>query len=333
MNLVEVRRNGLVESVHKGSIAVTDIEGKLVASFGDPEDVTFMRSAAKPLQAIPVVEIGAAERFHLTDEEIAVMCGSHSGQPFHVEAVKSALSKIGLDERDLRCGARYPLHRSSANELILKKEEPGPVHNPCSGKHTGMLAISIFMGYPTKDYYEADHPAQQLILESISDMAEVGKDQIRIGIDGCGVPVHGIPLKNMALAFAKLASPRDLRREKKRAAERVVCAMQSHPEMVAGSGRLCTVLMHATKKIITKIGAEGVYCVGVPEKNIGIAVKIEDGGDRAIGPVVIEVLDQLGILSEDELRSLQRYHYHPVKTHQKVIIGVISPALKLNFVL
>lgn len=331
MNLVEVTRSGLVESVHAGSIAVTDAKGEILAYFGEVEQSVFMRSAEKPLQALPVLEFGVANRFKFSESEIAVICGSHSGQKFHIEAVLSILEKIGLDEGALKCAARYPLHRKSSNELILEGKKPGPVHNPCSGKHAGMLALSVFFGYSIEDYYEVDHPVQKIMLESISYLAEVTEDDIMIGIDGCGVPVHGIPLKNMALCFAKLTNPKNLPTERGIAAQRIVKAMRNHPEMVAGDKRLCTALIQSTKNIIAKVGAEGVYCAAIPDKNIGIAIKIDDGGDRALSPVVIEVLNQLDMLDKNELKLLADYHYPPVMTHQKEVIGAVMPVFGLNF--
>ena len=330
MNLVEVIRNGLVESVHSGSIAVTDTKGELRAHFGCPEQVVFMRSSEKPLQALPVVELGTADKFNFSESELAVICGSHSGQAFHVEAVSSILEKIGLDEESLKCAARYPLHRKSSNELILKGEKPRPIHNPCSGKHAGMLALSVHFGYSTKNYYEADHQVQQLMLEYISFMTEVEVNNIKIGIDGCGVPVHGVQLKNMALAFAKLTNPDNLPTKRGFSAHRIVTAMKDNPKMVAGDGRLCTELMQSNSKIIAKVGAEGVYCVGVKDNEIGIAIKIEDGSQRAISPVLIEVLNQLGVLNETELKSINNYHFPPVKTHHKEVVGMLRPSFELN---
>lgn len=330
MNLVEVTRSELVESIHSGSISVVDSKGQQLAHIGNPEQVAFMRSSEKPLQALPVVESGAADSFHFSESEIAVICGSHSGELFHVDSVKSILDKIGISEGALVCSARYPLHRQSSNKLISEGKKPHPIHNPCSGKHAGMLALSIILGYSTEGYHSIDHPIQQLILETISDMTEVEKNEIKIGIDGCGVPVHGISLKSMALSFAKLTNPKDLPAKRGLAAKRIVNAMKNNPEMVAGSGRLCTELMQSTDKIVTKVGAEGIYCVGIPEKNIGIAIKIDDGGTRAISSIVIEVLNQLEILDESELNSINSLHYPPIKTHQKEVIGKIRPVFKLK---
>ena len=332
MNLAEVTRSGLIESVHTGSIAVTGTKGGVLAFFGEVEQPVFMRSAEKPLQALPIVEFGVADRFNFSESEIAVICGSHSGQKFHIEAVSSILEKIGLDEGALKCAARYPLHRKSSNELILEGKKPGPVHNPCSGKHAGMLALSVFFGYSIEDYYEVNHPVQKIMLESISYMAEVKKDDIKIGIDGCGVPVHGIPLKNIALCFAKLTNPKNLPTERGLASQRIVKAMRNNPKMVAGDGRLCTALIQSTENVIAKVGAEGVYCAGIPDRDLGIAIKIEDGGGRALSPVVIEVLDQLDLLDENELKLLADYHYPPVMTHQKEVIGVVRPVFDLNLI-
>jgi L-asparaginase II len=325
--LAKVYRNGLVEAVHRGSVAVVRDNGDLLYSVGDPYHVTYMRSAAKPLQALPIVESGAVERYGITERELATIVASHSGEVIHTEAVRSILEKIGLDEGDLQCGTHMPYADDVKKALIQKGKEPTPLYNNCSGKHAGMLLISRMKGYPLESYYEPDHPLQEEILVTMRYITAY--EEIMRGTDGCGVPVFALPLYNMALAFSRLANPSDLSPSTKKAAERITHAMQRYPEQIGGTGRLDTDLMKATKKVIGKVGAEGVHCVGVLKKGIGIAVKIDDGNSRARGPVSIEILKELGILNNKELQLLEKHHTPLSKNCREEIVGKILPVVDL----
>lgn len=326
--LVKVYRNELVESIHRGSVAVVNRNGDILYYVGDPYYVTYMRSSAKPLQAIPLVESSALEKYGINERELATIVASHSGEDIHIEAVSSILNKIGLDETYLKCGIHMPYSKETMKKLILKKEEPTPIYNNCSGKHSGMLLLAKMKNYPLEKYYEPGHPVQREILKTMKYITKC--EEIKIGVDGCGVPVFGMPLYNMALGFARLTNPEDLERRKKEAAEKIVHAMQSYPENVAGTKRFDTDLMKTTRKVIGKNGAEGVYCVGVLDKGIGIALKIDDGANRAKTPAIMEILKKLNILEGKELEMLKNYHTPLSKNHQGKIVGKIVPEFDLH---
>jgi L-asparaginase II len=300
--LVEVRRGGFAESVHRGNLAVADASGALLAWAGDPETVTFMRSAAKPLQALAVVETGAYEAFGLDERELAVICASHGSEPHHVEVVLGILEKLGLGETGLECGTHWPSHQPSAFELARQGRRPTSLHCNCSGKHAGMLAVARHMGWPVEGYFRMDHPVQRLYVETVAAVTSYPAARMWLAVDGCGATVVGLPLRRMAQGFARLADPDDptaaLGPERRRAAALIVRAMRGHPEMVAGTGRLCTALMRAMP-VVAKSGAEGVYCLGLPGRGLGLAVKIEDGNSRAVAPVVERVLGRLGCLTPE----------------------------------
>lgn len=315
-SLVEIWRGPIVESRHAGHLIAVDGTGATICSLGSPETVTYLRSSGKAFQALPVLTSGAADRFRFTEREVAIACGSHNGEPIHVETVRSMLAKIGLDESALKCGAHEPYSVDVARELIRKGEAPTPIQNNCSGKHAAMLALAKHLGAPTETYEELSNPAQQMILQTVSDFSGVPVGDIVIAVDGCGVPVFGISVHAMALMYARLVSaPPVLFSETRDACKRIIRAMMNCPEMIGGTrDRLDTELIRAAAgKLISKIGAEGVYTVGVlPSTDwpngVGFALKVEDGDDkRARPPAVIDALRQLGVLSGNELAALSNY--------------------------
>jgi len=327
--LAEVTRGNFVESVHYGTVAVVDYTGKLLASAGNPELITFLRSSSKPIQVLPLLTRELP--FWLTAKEIALMCASHSGTVEHAETAAHILQKIGLDESYLSCGTHEPFDRSTA--LWLKQEglEPSPLYNNCSGKHAGMLALAKVSGYPLTGYEKIEHPVQQEILKFIADFTEINPDDIKIGIDGCGVPVFAVPLKNGALAFAKLTRPNLFSGKLKEAVEKVVTSMNAYPLMVAGPGRFDTDLMGSFPgRFVSKIGAEAVQIVGVLDKGFAVAVKVADGNTRALGAITLEALRQLGVLKDEEVEKLAA-HFRPViKNHKKEIVGEIKANFSLK---
>lgn len=330
--LVELTRGGVVESIHRGDLAVVDFEGKLLYSVGNPrEKSAFIRSSSKPIQAIPVVESGAAARYGLTDQEVAVFCASHGAEDIHVETVLSILQKIGLPESALQCGRHLPLDKVSSEALLKAGEDPREVHCNCSGKHSGMLTLAQHMGWDVSNYLELNHPVQQAMLSAMAKFADIDREDITIGVDGCGVPVFGLPVYNMALAWAQLARPDHFSQETQSAATRIRSAMTKHPRLVAGTGRLCTGLMTALNgRMIAKSGAEGVYCAALLDKGIGLAVKIEDGNGRATGPAIIEALNQMGFLNTDDLNNLKNFHYPTLYNHRHDTIGQSRPVFELK---
>jgi L-asparaginase II len=336
--LVEVRRGPIVESRHRGHLAAVDDVGNLVAFTGEPETVTYLRSSAKPFQALPLVTSGAADRFGLTEVELAVACGSHSGQDLHAETVAGVLRKIGLDESFLKCGVHEPFDCETAERLRARGEPPGLLRNNCSGKHAGMLALAQHLGTPPETYDQPESPVQRAILRAVSLLSGVAAEDVVLGTDGCGVPVFGMPVRAMALMYARLAAPpAEFDETTRRACVRLMAAMTAHPEMVGGTTeRFDTEVMRAARgRVVSKIGAEGVYTAGVLPceawpRGLGLALKIEDGEDRrARSTIVIESLRQLDVLDENALGALAPYSSFPVKNHRGEIVGEIRPSFEL----
>ncbi len=337
--LVEVRRGAITESRHRGHIVVVNPQGEILAYLGDPANVTFLRSSAKPFQAIPLLVSGAADRFGFNDQEVAMACASHNGEPIHTEIVAEMLKKIGLEPSALKCGVHEPYSAKAAAELRAKGESPNVLHNNCSGKHAGMLAVAIHIGAPTETYDHADNPVQLAIGRVVAQFSNIALEDLAVGIDGCGVPVFGITMKAMALAFARLiVPPKEFDDATRNACTRVVKVMTQYPELIGGThDRLDTEIMKAAPgRIVSKVGAEGVYTAGIvpceewPE-GLGIALKIEDGDDHRARPtVVIEALRQLNILRDESLESVGRYAFFPVKNRRGDVVGEIRASFGLR---
>jgi len=337
--LVEVWRGPIIESLHRGHLIAVDSEGKTIAELGDAGTVTFIRSSGKPFQAIPLVASGAADRFGLSEKEIAIACGSHSGEPIHVETVQSILRKIGLDATALKCGVHEPFSAEVARDLVKNQQPPSVLQNNCSGKHAGMLALAKHLGAPTESYDSPESAVQQQILSAVSDFSDIPADEIPIGIDGCAVPVFGVSVRAMALMYARLIRPPShFDASVKNACKRILHAMIAYPEMVGGTkDRLDTELIRAAGgRLISKIGAEGVYTVGVLPcddwpTGIGFALKLEDGDDkRARPPAVIEALRQLRVLRDTEISSLASYAPTPITNRRGEKVGEARAAFSLN---
>ncbi|OAB47934.1 asparaginase [Paenibacillus antarcticus] len=328
---IEVFRGEFVESSHHIHVAVVNHEGKLLYSYGDPNRLTFPRSAMKPFQAVPLVETGTAKALGYNAAEISISCASHSGETFHREAVMNILGRANLRESDLQCGTHVPRDSASYKQLIREGKELTPIFSNCSGKHSGMLATAVHMNEDIHTYPEIGHPVQQRILRVIEEVCQFPKEQIGISVDGCGLPVHQIPLYNAALGFARLAHPEGtVTEERAKALSTIRDAMMERPEMVAGTKRFDTDVMRTFKgNIVSKLGAEGVQCIGIVDRGIGIAIKTEDGTDRAAGVAAMEVLRQLGIGDDTTNELLKDYIHAPVLNARNVKIGVV----KANFVL
>ncbi|MEP6706105.1 MAG: asparaginase [Pyrinomonadaceae bacterium] len=337
--LVEVRRGAITESRHRGHIAAVDPDGNVLAKLGSPETLTFLRSSCKPHQALPLVASGAADHFGFIEKEIAVACGSHSGEPIHTAAVSEMLRKIGLDQSALKCGTHEPFSQEVARQLRETRTEPNVLQNNCSGKHAGMLALARHLNAPTESYDQPDSPVQLLIGRTVAQFSEVKIEDISVGIDGCGVPVFGITVLAMARMYARLvAPPVSFDEETREACRRIVGAMISHPEMVGGTTeRLDTEMIRAAKgRLISKVGAEGVYTVGVlpcPDwpHGLGLALKIEDGEDRRARPtVVIEALRQLGVLKDESLEAVASYAFFPITNRHGDVVGEVRASFDLE---
>jgi L-asparaginase II len=319
--LVEVTRGGIVESFHRGAVAVVDADGAVHTAFGDIERPVFPRSAVKVLQALPLVESGAAERYGLSDEELALACASHGGEAPHVAAAASMLAKAGLDDAALECGAHWPYHEGAQRSLAAAGREPGPLHNNCSGKHAGFVCLGCMMAAQTgragdvraflRGYVQPDHPVMQEV--GAAQQAATGWDLDRTarGTDGCSIPTYAIPLRHLAHAFARVATGVGLSPEHGRAARRLREAVARAPHMVAGSGRFDSrVMARLGERVFCKVGAEGVYCAALPEVGLGVALKMDDGNTaRAAEVVMAAVIEaRLTLAGEDAalMRSLSR---------------------------
>jgi L-asparaginase II len=305
---VRVTRGALVESVHQVAACAVDARGELVFSSGDVESPVYLRSAAKPFIAAAAIAAGVRERFGLNAREIAVMAASHSGEPFHVEAVESILHKIGMDVSALQCGAHVPYDEKTARSMLRAGIEPAAVHNNCSGKHAGILALCKAIGADPSTYLEASNPAQRAILAFCARLSDEDPDAWPVGVDGCGIPVYATSLRKAALSFARFAALSGIEPNDAAALRSVRDAMVAHPDFVAGTGQLDTELMRvAAGTLACKAGAEGIHGVAAIARGVGYVSKALDGASRARGPSTIAVLARLGLLDPSKVTQLARF--------------------------
>jgi L-asparaginase II len=328
--LVKVYRDGTVESVHQGAIAVVDGTGKLLYRAGDPDFVTFLRSSAKPFQALAVVESGTAEAFGFTQQEIAIIAGSHNGEKKHVRVVRSILKKIGLNKSYLQCGTHVP-HYHAALGITPRGRRFSSLQHNCSAKHAGMLAVCVYEGWNLKTYLSRTHPVQKLILKRIAELCRFPQRKIAVGIEGCGAPTFALPLRNMAIGFSKLGSFVSGSRITSQSLQVVADSMWRYPEMVSGRGRLDYDLAKASKgNVLAKAGAEALHCAVVVDKGRGVAVKILDGSRRAIAPAAIETYRRLGVLTKRQLKQLGDWVSPSIYDHQKREVGYLKADFRLK---
>lgn len=313
---VEVTRGPAVESRHIVHAVLMDGLGKITTVYGDPARPTFPRSCIKPLQALALVETGAAAAFGVSEAELALACASHSGEEKHTSAVAGWLARLNLDESALECGAQAPYASPSS--------PPKALCNNCSGKHTGMLTLACFMKTPPAGYTQAGHPAQQAILKAVGDMCGVTITPASCGIDGCSAPNPLLALKNIARGFASFMNPENLSPARKAACQRLFRAMTQHPDLVGGAGRLDTVLMKAAQgKILSKTGAEGVYACLIPEKDTVIVLKTEDGAARAAQAALYALLEKHALAHKAVLDAIRPLALPPLKNWRGLEVGGI----------
>jgi L-asparaginase II len=339
--LVEVKRGSVVESSHYGHLVAVDDDGRVMAQLGAPDKVTYLRSSAKPFQAIPLITSGAAEQFNFSTKEIAIACGSHNGDPAHIETVESMLDKIGLDETSLKCGTHEPYSPEAAERLRERGEKPSVLHNNCSGKHAGMLALALHLGTEITSYDKPEHPVQVAIMRAVSQFSGLPVKSISVGVDGCGVPVHAVPLRSMAMMYSRLIlPPLSFDNQTRAACERIISAMTAYPEMIGGNTEsLDTALMRAVPGcLIAKAGAEGLFTASVAPcerwpRGLGLALKLEDGdkGSRARRPAVVESLRQLDVLPDAAFRALSSYAKSDVRNHLGETVGEAIASFQLRF--
>lgn len=320
--LLERTRGTTVESLHYGAATVVDSSGKLLAWIGNPQLATFLRSAAKPFQALPFIERGGAPAFNLLPPEIAQICASHAGANRHVDTVRGIQQKVGIRESHLQCGAHPPMDEEARNALIRAGQKPTPIRHNCSGKHTGMLAHAKMRELPLESYLDPAHPVQKDIVKTFAEICQIAPDEIKFGTDGCSAPNFAIPLYNAALGYARLCDPRELPAPRAKACKTISAAMIAHPDLVSGTGRFDTVMMQVGRgRFVVKGGAEGYQALGIlPDlteagsKGVGIALKISDGdaSEKVRAAVMVEILRQLGYLTDEDLREL--VNFAPVQT-------------------
>ena len=319
--IAEVTRGGIVESRHTGAYAVMGLDGKLIASAGDIDQPVFPRSAIKAFQCLPVIESGAASRFGFTGEEVALACASHGGEAGHVNAARSMLEKAGNSEDHFECGAHWPLVSRARDELVRQGLVPRAIHNNCSGKHAGMLALARQLGAEPSGYASPAHPVQRAIAKTIGKICDCDPGDAPCGVDGCSVPTWAMPLRNLALGFARFTAPENT------AARHIIEAVRAHPFMVAGTGRFDTIVMGEVPEVFIKTGAEGVYCGCVPETGIGIALKCDDGAKRAASALMALLLAHHGSLPEPSRQTLMKHTRGEMRNWRKIHVGDIRAVM------
>jgi L-asparaginase II len=348
--LFELTRGRIVESVHYGAIAVADSHGRLFYSYGDPQTVAFLRSAAKPFQALPFFERGGPGILGLSQKEQALICASHEGSDEHVKTAESIQEKAGIKESDLQCGVHMPGDAAAYKALIARGEKPTANRNNCSGKHSGMLAHAKLRGLPLDTYLDINHPIQQDILSAFAEMCNYPREKVEIGVDGCSAPNFAAPLYNSAWAFARLCDPHDVSETRAKALNEITSAMTTHPDMISGRGEFdCRLMQVGTGNIVCKRGAEGFQAIGLKpgmlgagSPGVGIAFKVSDGDllfrtlnieprNRVRPAVTLEILRQLGALSDAQMKELAEFGPTlPVLNHRGIVAGESRPVFKLN---
>ncbi len=325
--LVEVTRNNTVESRHFGSAVVCDHKGNILEKWGDIDSLVFPRSTLKPMLAIQLIESGASDKYKLSDAELSLACSSHQGEPIHQQLVASWLNRLGLTEDHLACGAVLPEHTESAHKLLVSGQQGCRIHHNCSGKHTGFLTTALHLKLPLENYHLIDHPLQKLSLEILSDLAGVNLTKFPMGIDGCGLPAPTMPLRQLGYATARFANPEDLSSVRAQAIHRLHTAIKNEPVYIAGHGTMVSELNEVTKgRALAKTGAEGVLTVAIPEKSLGIALKISDGSNRARTVAILAILDHLGILAANEIAQLKAHVAPSIENSRGDVVGEIRPA-------
>jgi L-asparaginase II len=321
---IEIVRGDMVESRHAVAFAAVEASGRRVAWAGEVEAPVYARSAVKGLQALPLIETGAADRWNLDDAELAIACASHNGEKRHVDTVLRWLGRMGFSPADLECGSHAPYDEPSAQALLRTGERPGPAHNNCSGKHAGFLATARHKSEPASGYIRADHPVQRRVTRALGEMCGTDLSRAPVGIDGCGIPTIGIPLEKLALGMARLADPAKLPAERRAAAERIRRAVAAEPFMVGGTGSFCTEVMQQLKaRAFVKTGAEGVFCAALPEEGLGVALKAADGASRASEAAMAHLLDRFGVLDEAARGALERRLHPAIFNRAGRLVGAI----------
>ena len=325
--LVEILRGDIVESVHRGAAVIVDGDGKLVREIGDIDMPVFPRSAVKAIQALPLVETGAADAYGFGDKELALACASHSGEIRHAELAKAMLAKAGLDEAALECGSHWPLGHDATVALARTGASPSQLHNNCSGKHSGFLCVCCHEQIEPRGYVGIGHRFQQLVRETMEEVTGASHSEDNAAIDGCAIPTYAVPLKSLAVGFARMTTGNGLAPERAKAARRLMSACMAEPFYVAGTGRACTSLMEAAPgRIFVKTGAEGVFCAAIPELGLGVALKCEDGAGRAAEVAISAILAEFFAKDEAVFAKLNALSRPSVENRKGEPVGIMRPA-------
>jgi len=321
--LAEATRGPLVESRHRGAVAIFNADGRQLFAAGDIDALVYPRSAVKAIQALPLVESGAADAFGFGNRELALAQSSHNGEPGHVETVLSMLARAGLTTADLECGPQWPSRQAAGNELVKAGLNPGPEHNNCSGKHAGFLCFAVHSGFETKDYVEPDHPVQQAVRAAMEDLTGAPHSAGHCGRDGCSIPTFAVPLKALANGFARFGTGAGLGAERAAAAARIFAAAVAEPWHIAGTGRFCTEAIQALgDAVLVKTGAEGVFCGAVPSLGLGIALKCDDGASRGSEAMMAEVLTRL---LPESAEAIAARRIAPIDNRRGTRVGEVRP--------
>ncbi len=318
--IAEVTRGPLVESRHRGAFAVSDSAGKIMAGAGDFGVAFLPRSAIKAFQCLPLIESGGATHFGFVDEEIALCCASHGGEPEHLRVARSILAKADISEACFECGAHMPSAREATYELVRRGERPLPIHNNCSGKHAGMLALAKHLGAPLENYVAPDHPVQRAVAATLSRYCGVDVSSAPYGIDGCSVPTWALPMDRLAQAFARLTEPED------KGGQWIVRAARNHPFLISGAGRFDTRIMEAVPRLFIKVGAEGVFCGAVAHAGIGFALKCDDGAGRGAEVAVSMMLADLDVWTAAEKNTLHNFATEHLRNWRRIHVGDVLAA-------
>ncbi|MEC0372652.1 asparaginase [Paenibacillus chibensis] len=328
--LVKEYRAGIMECAHHGHICIVNDQGKIGASAGEPDFVTFTRSAAKPLQAIPGIRGGIISHYGFSEQEIAIMTASHLAQPVHVEVLESIMRKTGLTEKELVCAPSYPLSEDSKEDVLRHDGSKRRLFHNCSGKHLGVLAYCKMKGYPLEGYADPGHPVQKEIIETVAMMCGIEPKQISLGTDGCGFPVFALPLSAMASAYLKLACPDLIEDEATREAVTTIAqAMNRYPEMVGGSGRVDSLILR-DENIIAKGGFKGVYCFGLKKERLGIAFKVLDGSEEEWGWIVESILSQIDYSNKGLIEQIREAFTHDIYNDEGKHVGYAEAVFHLQ---
>ncbi len=324
--VVNVTRGGRVESTHRGRVVVSDAGGAIHFRVGDIDSPIFPRSAIKPLQATLLVESGAASHFALGPDALALASASHGGEPRHIEALQHWLNGIEMSEADLQCGSHWPTYEPAACELVVQGRKPTQIHNNCSGKHVGFLAVARHLGMDTQDYIAYGHPLQARLRDVLGAFCDLDMERLDWGLDGCSIPTYDMPMRSLALGMARFADPKDLGDATGEAVRQVAEAMSAEPFMVAGTGRYCSRMMEAAgPRLLVKTGAEGVYCAALPEHGLGIALKCDDGATRAAEVMMTSVLRRLGVIDKTVAEAVSDLVHVELRNWAGRLVGEVHP--------